>query len=109
MTTPVLQQPRYLDSNAGKYAHACLSSLPWRGNLKRIVDCVQPLYVFLRFAYQEMIPNFSDIIFRYHILRQEYDALFHDDMILFDQYMKIVNKIMYDVANDTYMNADKMN
>jgi hypothetical protein len=73
------------------------------------VDCVQPLYVFLRFADRESIPNFSDILFRYHILRQEYDALFHDDRTSFDQYMEIVNKKMYDVANDTYMNAGKMN
>jgi hypothetical protein len=54
------------------------------GNLKRIVDCVQPLYAFLRFTDRERIPNFSDILFRYHILRQEYDALFHDDRTSFD-------------------------
>jgi hypothetical protein len=109
MVTPALQQSRYLDSNAGKYAHACLSSLPWWENLKRIADYVQPLYAFLRFANRERIPNFSDILFRYHILRQEYDALFHDDRTSFDQYMEIVNKRMHDVANDTYMNAGKMN
>jgi hypothetical protein len=109
MTTPTLQQSRYLDSNAGKYAHAYLSSLSWWKNLKRIMDCVQPLYAFLWFTNQERILNFSDILFRYHILRQEYDALLYDDMISFDQYMEIVNKRMHDVTNDTYMNASKMN
>jgi hypothetical protein len=109
MATPALQQSRYLDSNAGKYAHACLSSLPRWENLKRIVDCVQPLYAFLWFIDQERIPNFSDILFRYHILSQEYDALFHDDRTSFDQYMEIVNKRIHDVADDTYMNAGKMN
>jgi hypothetical protein len=98
-----------LDSNAGKYAHACLSIFPWWENLKRIVNYVQPLYAFLRFTNQERIPNFSDIIFRYHILRQEYDALFHNDRTSFDQYMEILNKRMHDVANNTYMNAGKMN
>jgi hypothetical protein len=44
-----------------------------------------------------------------HILRQEYDALFYDDRIPFDQNIEIVNKRMQDVANDTYMNAGKMN
>jgi hypothetical protein len=29
VVTPALQQSGYLDSNTGKYAHACLSSLPW--------------------------------------------------------------------------------
>jgi hypothetical protein len=109
MATPALQQSGYLDSNAGKYAHSCLSSLPWWETPKRIVDCVQPLYAFLWFTDQERIPNFSDILFRYHILRQEYDALFHDDRTSFDHYMKIVNKRIHDVANDTYMNAGKMN
>jgi hypothetical protein len=35
-------------------------------------------------------------------------ALFHDDRTSFDQYMEIVNKRMYDVTNDTYMNVGKM-
>jgi hypothetical protein len=109
MTTPQLQKSGYLDSNAGKYAYACLSRLPWWDNLKRIVKSVQPLYAFLRFTDQERIPNFSEVLFRYHILRQEYDALFHDDRTLFDQYIEIINKRMYDIANGTYMNAGKMN
>jgi hypothetical protein len=50
MATPTLHQSGYLDSNVGKYACACLSSLPWWENLKRDVDCVQPLYAFLQFA-----------------------------------------------------------
>jgi hypothetical protein len=109
MATPELQKSGYLDSNAGRYTHVCLSSLTWWDNLKRIVDSVQPLYAFLRFADQERIPNFNDVLFRYHILRQEYDALFHDDRTSFNQYMKIVNKRMHDITNDTYTNAGKMN
>jgi hypothetical protein len=31
MTTSQLQKSGYLDSNAEKYAHACLSNLPWWG------------------------------------------------------------------------------
>jgi hypothetical protein len=50
MATPQLQNYGYLDSNAGKYAHVCLSSLPWWDNLKRIVESIQPLYAFLRFT-----------------------------------------------------------
>jgi hypothetical protein len=79
------------------------------GKSKKIMDYVQPLYAFLWFTEQEMIPNFSNILLRCHILRQEYDTLFHDDRTSFDQYMEIVNKRMHDVTNDTYMNAGKMN
>jgi hypothetical protein len=109
MATPQLQKSRYLDFNAGKYAHAYLSSLPWWDNLKRIMEAVQPLYAFLRFTVQERIPNFSEVLFRYHILRHEYDALFHDHRTSFDRYIEIVNKRMHDIVNDTYMNTGKMN
>jgi hypothetical protein len=108
MTTPQLQKSGYLDSNAVKYVHDCLSSLPWWDTLKRIVKYVQPLYVFLQFTDQKSIPNFSGVLFRYHILRQEYDALFHDDKT-FDQYMEIVNKRVHDIVNDTYINAGMIN
>jgi hypothetical protein len=73
------------------------------------VKSVQPLYAFLWFMDQESISNFSEVLFRYHILRQEYDALFPDDMTSFDQYIEIINKRMHDITNDTYMNAGKMN
>jgi hypothetical protein len=109
MITPQLQKYGYLDSNAEKYAHACLSSLLWWDNLKRIVESVQPLYAFLRFVDQERILNFNVVLLMYHILRQEYDDLFHDDRTLFDQYIEIVNKRMHDITNNTYMNAGKMN
>jgi hypothetical protein len=55
------------------------------------------------------ILNFSDVLFRYHILRQEYDTSFYDDRTLFDKYIEIINKRMYDIVNDTYMNAGKIN
>ena len=77
--------------------------------MKRVVDSVQPLYAFLRFADQEKIPNFSEVLLRYHILRQEYDALFHDDTTSFNEYMEIVDSRMHDVSNETYMNAGKIN
>jgi hypothetical protein len=109
MATPQLQKSGYLDSNAEKYEHACLSSLPWWDNLKRIVEYVQPLYAFLRFTDQERIPNFSEVLFMHHILRREYDTLFYDDRTLFDRYIEIVNKRMHDIVNDTYMNVGKMN
>jgi hypothetical protein len=58
---------------------------------------------------QERIPNFNEILFRYHILRHEYDALLYDDRTSFDEYIEIVNKRMHDITNDTYMNTGKMN
>jgi hypothetical protein len=109
MTTHQLQKSGYLDCNAEKYAHVCLSSLPWWDDLKRIVESIQPLHAFLRFTNQERISNSSEVLFKYHILRQEYDALFHDDRTSFDQYIETVNKRIHDIINDTYMNAGKMN
>jgi Protein of unknown function (DUF 659) len=107
MASSELLESGYLNSDPGKYAHACLSSLAWWDNLKRVVDSVQPLYAFLRFADQEKIPNFSEVLLRYHLLRQEYDALFHDDRSKFNEFMEIVDRRMHDVSNETYMNAGK--
>jgi hypothetical protein len=39
MATPQLQNFGYMDSNAEKYAHSCLSSLPWWDNLKNYGIC----------------------------------------------------------------------
>jgi hypothetical protein len=107
MASSELQESGYLNSQIGKYAHASLSSLAWWENLKRVVDSVQPLYIFLRFADQDGKPNFSDVLMRYHILKGEYDALFHDDRASFNKYMAVVDRRMHDIANGTYMNAGK--
>jgi hypothetical protein len=99
-----LEQSEYLDYEAGKCAHASLSSLTWWDQLKRVIDFVQPSYAFLWFADQKRNPNFSDVLLEYLILRHEYDALFHDDRTSFNEYMKIVEYKMHDVSNATYMN-----
>ena len=105
MASSELLQSKYLDLDAGKYAHAALSSLQWWDSLKRVVDSVQPLYAFLRFADQDKFPNFSEVLLRYHILKIEYESLFRDDRAKFNEYMDVVNRRMHDVANGTYMNA----
>ena len=73
--------------------------------MKRVVDSVQPLYVFLRFADQDRVPNISEVLMRYYILRSEYESLFRDDRAMFNEYMEVVNRRMHDVSNGTYMNA----
>ena len=51
MASTKLQESGYLNSDVGRYAHDCLSSLTWWEHLKTVVDSVQPLYAFLRFAF----------------------------------------------------------
>ncbi|XP_062197328.1 uncharacterized protein LOC133900228 [Phragmites australis] len=105
MASSELQQSRYISSDIGRYAHSCLSSLPWWDNLKMVVDSVQPLYAFLRFADQDKVPTLSEVLLRYTIVKHEYESLYKNDRDSLDKYMAIVDRRMNDLANGTYMNA----
>jgi hypothetical protein len=109
MVTPQLQNSGYLDSNAENMHMLVSLACHDRIISKELWNLFNHCTHFSDSRTRKRVPNFSEILFRYHILRQEYDALFHNDRTLFDQYIEIVNKIMYDIANDTYMNASKMN
>ena len=70
-----------------------------------IVDSVQPLYAFLRFADQDKVPTLSEVLLRYTIVKHEYESLYKNDRDSLDKYMAIVDRRMNDLANGTYMNA----
>ena len=105
MGSSELLNSNFLDSDSGKYAHAALSSLQWWDDLKIVVDSVQPLYAFLRFADSDKSPNFSEVLLRYHMVKMEYETLFKDDRVSYDKYMEVVNRRMHTFSNDTYFNA----
>ncbi|XP_062202002.1 uncharacterized protein LOC133904521 [Phragmites australis] len=70
-----------------------------------VVDSVQPLYAFLRFADQDKVPTLSEVLLRYTIVKHEYESLYKNDRDSLDKYMAIVDRRMNDLANGTYMNA----
>ena len=105
MGSTELQQLKYLTTDIGRYAHGCLCGLTWWANLQAVVDSVQPLYGFLRFADQDKFPILSEVLLRYNILRHEYQSLFQNDEASYKQYMSVIDRRMRDVSDGTYMNA----
>ena len=105
MGSTELQQLKYLTTDIGRYAHGCLCGLTWWANLQAVVDSVQPLYGFIRFADQEKFPILSEVLLRYNILRHEYQSLFQNDEASYKQYMSVIDRRMRDVSDGTYMNA----
>ena len=105
MASSSFLESRFSDSDEGRYAHSCLSSLPWWETMESIVSYVQPMYAFLRFADQDKVPNLSEVLLRFHRMRCEYESLFHSSPRELDRYMNIINPRMSDITHDTYVNA----
>ncbi|XP_066162205.1 uncharacterized protein [Oryza sativa Japonica Group] len=105
MASSVFMQSKFSGTLEGKYAHACLSSLSWWENLEAVVNSVQPMYSFLRFADEDKNPNLSEVLLRYQLLKMEYDSLFANQRDKFEAYMEIVNRRMHNLTNETLINA----
>lgn len=94
VASPSFLKSRFSSSSEGRYAHSCLSSLSWWDNMSYVVKGVEPLYAFLRFADQDKVPNLSEILLRYTMVRREYESLFQNDRQQFDRYMTVINPRM---------------
>ncbi|XP_015649249.1 uncharacterized protein [Oryza sativa Japonica Group] len=105
MASSGFMQSKFSGTMDGRYAHACLSSMSWWENLQTVVNSVQPMYSFLRFADEDKNPNLSEVLLRYQLLRMEYDSLFASERDKFEAYMEIVNRRMHDLTNQTLINA----
>ena len=92
-------------TDEGRYAHSCLSSLDWWDNLETLVNSVQPLYSFLRFADEDKLPNLSEVLLRYQITRMEYESLFSRHRTAFNEFMEIIDRRMNDLTKETLINA----
>jgi hypothetical protein len=46
--------------------------------MQYVLKGVEPLYVFIRFADQDKIPNMSEVPLRFHICTSEYESLLCD-------------------------------
>ena len=105
VSSPEFLHSKFASMNEGKYAHSCLSSLSWWENMDQVVKSVAPLYAFLRFADSDKVPNLSEVLLRFHILRKEYENLFHDEPRELSRYMSVIEPRMGDISNDSYVNG----
>jgi hypothetical protein len=87
-----------------RYAHSCLSNMTWWDAMKYVLKGVEPLYAFLHFADQDKVPNMSEVLLRFNMCIGEYESLLHDYPNDLEQYMRVINARMGDVANSIFVN-----
>ena len=56
---------QWADTEDGRFTHARFSSIEWWEELKYIIDTVQAIYKFFRFADQDKRPNMCEVVMAY--------------------------------------------
>jgi hypothetical protein len=105
MSSPGFLDSRFSSTQEGRYAHSCLSSLTWWDTMQYVLKGAEPLYVFLRFAYQYKIPNMSEVLLWFNMCIGEYESLLREYPSDLEQYMRVIKPRMGDVSNSTFVNA----
>ena len=100
-------QSRFCNMPEGRYAHETLCSLEWWDNVKFVVDSIQLLFAFLRFADEDKIGTLSEVLLRYNLVKSEYESIFSNNPAEYQRYMAVIDARMHDIANKTYINAGK--
>jgi hypothetical protein len=67
MASPNFLESCFTNTDEGRFAHSCLSSLTWWETMEFVLKGVKPLYAFLRFADQDKVPNLSEVLPRFQI------------------------------------------
>jgi hypothetical protein len=68
-------ESHFMNTDEGRFAHSCLSSLTWWETKHFVLKGVEPLYAFLRFADQDNVPNLSEVLLRFSMVVNEYESL----------------------------------
>jgi hypothetical protein len=63
IASPSFLESLFTNTDEGRFAHSCLSSLTWWETMHFILKWVEPLYFFLLFGDQDKVPNLSEILY----------------------------------------------
>ena len=107
MASTEFVQSKWADTEDGRFTHARFSSMEWRDGLKYIIDTVQPIYKFLRFADQDKRPNMCEVVMAYQNTRQELESFFGTNVSTRMEYLEVLDSRMRDVFIVTYVGPDK--
>ncbi|KAJ1280397.1 hypothetical protein BS78_04G229600 [Paspalum vaginatum] len=94
---------RHFRTENGRYAFDCMTSLEWWDNMQHVLAEVEPLYMFLRFADQDKIPNLGEILMEYQNMRHTYSSKFTHDEARFSKIMHVIDSRMVTVMAGTYV------
>ena len=75
MVTSEFRESRHFKSEMGQYAFQTLTSLDWWNNMKYVLDDVEPLYSFLRFADQDKVPTLGEVHVQYQNTKLTYSIM----------------------------------
>jgi hypothetical protein len=81
----------------GRYAFDNITNVDWWENIQYVLDEVEPLYVFLRFADQEKSPILGEVHMQYTNTKHTYQSKFENDNTRYNMIM--------DVVGDLFLNA----
>ena len=71
--------------------------------MEYVLNDVEPLYMFLRFADTDKTPNLSEVTMEYQNMRQTYASKFSSDYPRFEKIMAVIDARMNTVMSGTYM------
>jgi len=71
--------------------------------MEYVINDVEPLYMFLRFADTDKTPNLSEVTMEYQNMRQTYASKFSSDYPRFEKIMAVIDARMTTVMSGTYM------
>ena len=107
MASTEFLQSKWADTEDGRFTHARLSSLEWWDGLKYIIDTVQPIYKFLRFADQDKRPNMCEIVMAYQTMKREMRSFFGTNISTLKEYLEVVDERLGDAFIGTYVGPGK--
>ncbi|XP_039808532.1 uncharacterized protein LOC120672275 [Panicum virgatum] len=103
LVSPEFRRSRHFSSATGRYAYECMTSIEWWANMELVINDVEPLYMFLRFADSDKTPNLSEVTMEYQSMRQTYASKFSSDCPQFKRIMVVIDARMSTVMSGTYM------
>ncbi|XP_039855240.1 uncharacterized protein LOC120713322 [Panicum virgatum] len=74
LVSPEFRRSRHFKSETGRYIYECITSLQWWANMEYVINDVEPLYMFLRFADTDKTPNLSEVTMEYQNMRQTFTS-----------------------------------
>jgi hypothetical protein len=105
MASPTFLESRFANTDEGRFAHSCLSSLTWWETMEFVLKGLEPLYAFLRFADQDKVPNLSEVFMRFSMVENEYKNLVQGYPADLRKYLYIIRPRARDVQTSSYVNA----
>jgi len=71
--------------------------------MQSVLDDVEPLYMFLRFADQDKVPTLGEVLMEYQHYRQTYASKFSNDGARFDKITDVITSRLATVMLGTYV------